>query len=104
MGGEWVREKFREYGIKCLPSEKTKSELYQGFLPLLNSRRAELLDNKRMINQICSLERRTARGGRESIDHSPNANAHDDVCNVAAGAMVTVTSGFIRAKGDLGIC
>jgi len=32
------------------------------------------------------LERRTARGGRESIDHPPGA--HDDLSNAAAGALV----------------
>jgi hypothetical protein len=36
-----------------------------------------------MINQICMLERRTARGGRDSIDHPPNT--HDDCANAIAG-------------------
>jgi hypothetical protein len=31
-------------------------------------------------------ERRTARGGRDSIDHAPSA--HDDVINAAADAIV----------------
>jgi hypothetical protein len=57
-------------------------------LPLLNSRRVDLLDNKRLFNQISGLERRTARGGRDSIDHAPGA--HDDVGNSAAGALVRV--------------
>jgi hypothetical protein len=32
------------------------------------------------------LERRTARGGRDSIDHGPGA--HDDIANAVAGAIV----------------
>ena len=32
------------------------------------------------------LERRTARGGRDSIDHGPGA--HDDIANAVAGALV----------------
>jgi hypothetical protein len=32
------------------------------------------------------LERRTSRGGKDSIDHPPGA--HDDVANAMAGAMV----------------
>jgi hypothetical protein len=32
---------------------------------------------------IVSLERRTARGGRDSIDHPPNQ--HDDLANALAG-------------------
>jgi hypothetical protein len=82
--GEWPREQFRKHGIEYLPSEKTKSELYNSLLPLLNSCRINLLDNKRLIAQLCGLERRTARGGRDSIDHGPGA--HDDVANCVAGA------------------
>jgi len=36
-----------------------------------------------LVNQLASLERRTSRGGKETIDHSPGA--HDDVANVVAG-------------------
>ena len=36
-----------------------------------------------MVNQLASLERRTSRGGKATIDHSPGA--HDDVANVVAG-------------------
>jgi len=53
---------------------------------LLNAGRVELLDHPRLISQLCSLERRTARGGRDSIDHAPHA--HDDVANAVAGACV----------------
>jgi hypothetical protein len=35
-----------------------------------------------LIAQLCSLERRTARGGRDSIDHPPGQ--FDDLANVAA--------------------
>jgi hypothetical protein len=41
------------------------------------------LDNQRLAAQLCSLERRTARGGRDSIDHPPGA--HDDLANAVAG-------------------
>jgi hypothetical protein len=84
--GEWPRERFRVNGIEYATSEKTKSDLYQGLLPLINSGRCELLDSPRLINQLCNLERRTARGGRDSIDHPPGH--HDDLCNSAAGALV----------------
>jgi hypothetical protein len=43
----------------------------------------ELPDSPRLIAQIVGLERKTARGGRDSIDHAPGA--HDDCSNVAAG-------------------
>jgi hypothetical protein len=43
-----------------------------------------------LFAQIVSLERRTARGGRDSIDHAPGA--HDDVANAVSG-VVNVLSG-----------
>jgi hypothetical protein len=66
-------------------SDKTKSELYQAVLPILNSGAAELLDLPRMISQFVGLERRTARGGRDSVDHAPGG--HDDLANCVAGAL-----------------
>jgi hypothetical protein len=84
--GEWPRERFRVHGIAYECADKPKSDIYRDLLPLLNSGRIELLDNSRLITQLCALERRTARGGRDSIDHPPGA--HDDLINSAAGALV----------------
>ena len=82
--GAWVPERFREHGIEYRPAERTKSELYGELLPAINGQRIELLDHPRLIAQLCSLERRTSRGGRDSIDHPPRGR--DDVVNVVAGA------------------
>jgi hypothetical protein len=87
--GEWPREQFRKHGITYEPSEKPKSDLYRELLPLLNSGRVELLDHPRLVAQLCGLERRTARGGRDSIDHSPGSR--DDVANAIAGVLVLVS-------------
>jgi hypothetical protein len=86
--GEWPRERFREHGIAYEPSERTKNDLYREFLPLLNAGRCELLDHPRMLNQLCALERRVARGGKDSVDHAPGG--HDDLPNAVAGVMVNV--------------
>ena len=48
-----------------------KAELYGMALPLINSGRVELLDHPRLVAQLCGLERRTAWGGRDTIDHGP---------------------------------
>jgi hypothetical protein len=88
--GEWPREQFQKRGITYEPSEKPKSDIYRELLPLLNSRKVELLDNARLVNQLCGLERRTARGGRDSIDHAPQQ--HDDLANSAAGALIAVVA------------
>jgi hypothetical protein len=44
------------------------------------------LDSGRLLSQLSGLERRTRSGGNDLIDHSPNA--HDDVINAAAGALL----------------
>ncbi len=84
-GGEWPREQFRKHGVNYEPSEKPKSELYRDLLPLINSGAVDLLEHDRLVTQLTSLERRTARGGRDSIDHAPGA--HDDIANSVAGAL-----------------
>lgn len=88
--GEWPRERFRVAGIEYDLAEKPKSDLYRDVLPLLNSGRIELLDLPRLVAQFCGLERRTARSGKDSIDHAPGA--HDDIANAVAGALVLAGS------------
>ena len=56
----------------------------------MNSGKADLLDIPRLTAQLAGLERRTARGGRDSIDHGPGG--HDDVANAVAGVLVKVGS------------
>ena len=89
--GEWVREQFRSNGITYALAEQSKSDIYRDTLPLINSGKVELLDLPKLSAQFCGLERRTARGGRDSIDHAPNA--HDDVANAAAGALLLAAAG-----------
>jgi hypothetical protein len=84
--GEWPRERFRMHGIAYEVSDKSKSDIYRDFLPIVNSRQCDLLDHPRLFGQLVSLERRTARGGRDSIDHPPGS--HDDIANSVAGVVV----------------
>jgi hypothetical protein len=81
--GDWPRERFREHGVSYEPAQKPKSDLYRDLLPAINSRKLDLLDHPRLLTQLVGLERRTARGGRDSIDHAPGA--HDDLANAVAG-------------------
>jgi hypothetical protein len=91
--GEWPRERFREHGVTYEPAAKPKTDLYRDMLPAINSRQVELLDDSRLVAQICGLERRVARGGRDSIDHAPGG--HDDVSNSVAGLVAELaTAGF----------
>jgi len=86
-GGLWPRERFAAHGIEYVTADKTASDFYLELLPILNSGRAELLDHPRLVAQLCHLERSAARSGKENICHPPNA--HDDVINAAAIAMVS---------------
>jgi hypothetical protein len=92
-GGEFCREPFRNNAITYEPSAKSKSDIYRDALPALNSGRLVLLDHPKLITQLCSLERRTARGGRDLIDHAPGA--HDDLANAAMGVLLQA-SGITR--------
>ncbi|MFY9291727.1 MAG: hypothetical protein WAP03_13665 [Methylorubrum rhodinum] len=83
--GEYPREQFRKHGITYNVAEKPRSDLYKDLLPALNSRQVDLLDLEPIVTQLCALERRVARGGRESIDHPPSG--HDDIANAVAGAL-----------------
>jgi hypothetical protein len=84
----WPRERFALHGVQYEVEEKTRSELYQSIIPLINSGKVELLDNTTLIRQLCSLERRTRSSARDLIDHPPGG--HDDLANAAAGALVGV--------------
>jgi hypothetical protein len=88
--GEWPRERFKVHGIGYAPSAKPKSDLYRDILPAINSRKVDLLDHDRLINQLIGLERRTARGGKDNIDHPPGA--HDDVANAVAGVVAALSA------------
>jgi hypothetical protein len=87
-GGEWPTERFALNGVSYEISEMTRSELYQAMIPLLNSRKAQLLDSRVLETQLTALERRPRAVVRDLIDHPPGA--HDDVSNAVAGALVLV--------------
>ena len=85
-----MREPFRARGVTYELADKPKSDLYRDLLPLLNSAKIELLDHARLVAQLCSLERRVTRAGKDSIDHGPGG--HDDVANAVAGALTLATA------------
>jgi hypothetical protein len=84
FGGAWVKQEFTRVGIFYEATAEPKSLLYGTLLSAINSRRCDLLDNKKLIVQLTALERRTSRTGRgDMVDHPPGL--HDDVANVVAG-------------------
>jgi hypothetical protein len=75
-------------------ADRDRSGLYLELLPLINSCRVSLLDNPRLVSQLTSLERRTSRGGRDSIDHAPGS--HDDMSNSVAGVLALLSCGAMN--------
>jgi len=97
--GEWPREQFQQFGMTYEPSARPKSQIYAEFLPMLMSKRIDLLDNDRLMNQLIGLERRVSRGGKDSIDHSPGG--HDDISNAVAGVLTMMGTKKYRYDGSL---
>jgi hypothetical protein len=91
FAGAWPAEAFAGHNITYTPAERTRSEIYQETIPLFTSGWVRLLDHKKLADQFAGLRRRVQPGGREQIDHGPNA--HDDLCNAAAGALVRAQVG-----------
>ncbi|HUK37140.1 MAG TPA: terminase family protein [Vicinamibacterales bacterium] len=90
-GGQFPVEQMKKHGVHLEVSPKTKSEIYLDAAPLINSGLVELLDQPRLLGQLAGLERKTGRGGRDSVDHGPAG--HDDAINSALGALVLGPSG-----------
>jgi hypothetical protein len=89
-GGDWPKSEFRKHGIVYEICDLDKSHIYNEFLPLLNKREVELLDNRKANAQLCALERRTGPTGTFIISHPNVAGAHDDLVNSVAGALVRI--------------
>lgn len=81
--GEWPVTEFERHGVTVEQGAKPKSDLYRDALAAFNSGRVEIPPDDRLVTQLISLERRTARSGRDSIDHPPGG--HDDRANAVAG-------------------
>jgi hypothetical protein len=89
FAGGFHQAEWTENGIQFKASERTTSENYLFWLPMLLARRARLLDNSTLRSQTCALERVISPNtNHETVRHPQTSNAHDDVCASAAGAMV----------------
>ena len=98
FGGAWVKEAYASAGIEFRSAAKPKSTLYGDVVAIVNGGRLRLIDNPRIVAQFVGLERRTARGGRDSIDHA--SGQHDDLCNAVAGVAGEV---LMRPTRKLGL-
>jgi hypothetical protein len=89
--GRWPRDEFEKHGITYEPSDLDRSGLYREMLAAMNSGRVELPPDDVTARQFAGLERRTARSGKDTIDHAPGGS--DDRANAVAGAVVAALGG-----------
>ena len=87
---EFNVEMFASCGVRYRASHRDRSLIYQDAGPLFTSGRARILDDRRLVSQFASLERKTTSMGRDKIDHG--VGGHDDLANSAAGALVSVST------------
>ncbi len=75
-GAEWVRQAFREHGLRYYDAPWTRAQAYLELEPLLAQEHLELLDHPELARELRWLERR----------HHPGA--HDDHANALTLAVV----------------
>jgi len=91
---EFTCQAFRACGIKYVRSEIPASQIYLEALPRLCSGQVELLDSEVLIEELSGLERHTRAGGKDLVTHP--SGKHDDVCNVACGAIVNSSRPVVK--------
>jgi hypothetical protein len=82
---EWVAGTWRAAGIAYRKSPLPKSEIYLECIPLFTRGLVVLPDHARLLRELRLLERRTHRGGKDSVDHP--RGGHDDHANSACGVL-----------------
>jgi hypothetical protein len=83
---KWVVSAFAEprRDITITPSERSKSEIFLEAEVLFAQGSIAIPNDRILLQELRSLERRTHRGARDSIDHP--INGRDDYANACCGA------------------
>jgi hypothetical protein len=82
---EWVAGGYRNAGLEYRRSRLVRSDLYLEGLPLFTRGLVSIPANAALLRELRLLERRTARSGKDSVDHG--VGGHDDHANSLFGAM-----------------
>jgi hypothetical protein len=81
----WVAGAFQAAGCEYRRSPLTRSELYIEGLPLWSRGLVSIPDHQSLIRELRLLERRTARSGKDTIDHGVSGS--DDYANSLFGCL-----------------
>lgn len=87
---EWVKSTWSRCNITYTRSDLPKSAIYLEVVPLFTRALVSLPDHAALIRELRLLERRTHRGGKDSVDHPKNG--HDDLANSCAGVLRQLSS------------
>jgi hypothetical protein len=102
FSGEWAASAVREAGLEFRRCELPKSALYLEGLSRFTRGQIRIPNHAALLRELRLLERRTARSGRDTVDH-PAHGGHDDHCNVVFGAMWLCRPAKVdRNAADLG--
>jgi hypothetical protein len=85
----WVKGAFEANGVEYKQSPLTRSELYLEGLPLFSRGMVSIPDHSQTLREMRLLQRRTAKSGRDSVDHG--AGGTDDFVNSLFGSLYLVT-------------
>jgi hypothetical protein len=73
FAGQFPRELFARNGVQYRVADQHTSDNYRDLLPELNSGNVRLLDNQRLVAQLCNLERKAVPGAKDKI-HIPGTS------------------------------
>jgi hypothetical protein len=83
FSGGWIFSEFAKHHIDYQLCEKNRSELYLTLEPFVNTALIELPQDDRLIKELCGLERKRGKAGKDQIDHGRLGS--DDRANSVAG-------------------
>jgi hypothetical protein len=82
--GEWPVSAFADHGIRITAAELSKSEIYLEAEPLFARGAIAIPADRVLLAELRQLERRTHRGGRDTVDHPYGGK--DDHANACLGS------------------
>jgi hypothetical protein len=83
--GQWVSSAYHRLNVEYRLATLTRSELYLEGLVLFTRGLVSIPSNAALLRELRLLERRTARSGKDSVNHG--VGSHDDHANALFGAM-----------------
>lgn len=103
-GAEWVTSAFAAHGVRIVPPAFPKSQTYLEIEPLFAQGIIDIPRNPTLMAELRDLERRPHVGGKDTVDHPPSSNFHDDHANalaLAAQLAASKPSGMVISEAAL---